>query len=33
MHEYLDVIQSRLIEIGSAMHRQYCEWLETSAVG
>jgi uncharacterized alpha-E superfamily protein len=28
MHEYLDAIQKRLIEIGNAMHRQYCEWLE-----
>jgi uncharacterized alpha-E superfamily protein len=28
MHEYLDAIQQRLIEIGNAMHQQYCEWLE-----
>lgn len=28
LHEYLDGIQGRLIEIGGAMHRQYCEWLE-----
>jgi uncharacterized alpha-E superfamily protein len=31
LHEYLDNIQGRLIEIGSAMHRQYCEWLEGAA--
>jgi uncharacterized alpha-E superfamily protein len=31
MHEYLDAIQQRLLEIGNAMHQQYCEWLEPSA--
>lgn len=31
LHEYLDGIQSRLIEIGNAMHRQYCEWLDGAA--
>jgi uncharacterized alpha-E superfamily protein len=31
MHEYLDAIQKRLMEIGNAMHRQYCEWLEPAA--
>jgi uncharacterized alpha-E superfamily protein len=28
LHEYLDGIQLRLIEISSAMHSKYCEWLE-----
>lgn len=28
LHEYLDATQQRLNEIGNAMHRQYCEWLE-----
>lgn len=28
LHEYLDSIQLRLIEIGSAAHRTYCEWIE-----
>jgi len=28
LHEWLDSTQGRLIEIGNAMHRQYCEWLE-----
>ena len=28
LHEYLDSIQLRLIEIASAMHAQYCAWLE-----
>jgi len=28
LHEYLDATQKRLNEIGNAMHRQYCEWLE-----
>jgi uncharacterized alpha-E superfamily protein len=28
LHEWLDGTQGRLIEIGSAMHRQYCEWLD-----
>ncbi|MEQ1861018.1 MAG: alpha-E domain-containing protein [Chthoniobacteraceae bacterium] len=31
LHEYLDAIQRRLIEIGEAMHEQYCEWLEGEA--
>jgi uncharacterized alpha-E superfamily protein len=33
MHEYLDAIQCRLIEVANAMHRQYCEWLENAAAG
>jgi uncharacterized alpha-E superfamily protein len=28
LHEYLDSIQLRLIEIGSAMRTQYCAWME-----
>jgi len=28
LHQYLDGIQLRLIEISSAMHSKYCEWLE-----
>jgi uncharacterized alpha-E superfamily protein len=28
LHQYLDRIQGRLIEIGAAMHAQYCEWLD-----
>jgi uncharacterized alpha-E superfamily protein len=28
LHEWLDSTQGRLIEIGDAMHRQYCEWLD-----
>jgi uncharacterized alpha-E superfamily protein len=28
LHEYLDSIQGRLNDIASAMHRQYCAWLE-----
>jgi uncharacterized alpha-E superfamily protein len=31
LHEFLDGIQSRLIEISTAMHRQYCEWQEPAA--
>jgi uncharacterized alpha-E superfamily protein len=31
LHEYLDGIQKRLIEIGEATHRQYCEWLDGAA--
>lgn len=31
LHEYLDRIQGRLIEISSAMGKQYCEWLEPEA--
>ncbi len=28
LHEYLDSIQGRLNDIASAMHHQYCAWLE-----
>lgn len=28
LHEYLDSIQRRLIEISSTMRKQYCEWLD-----
>jgi len=28
LHEYLDGIQLRLIEISTAMHSKYCEWME-----
>ena len=28
LHQYLDGIQLRLIEISAAMHSEYCEWLE-----
>ncbi len=28
LHQYLDRTQGRLIEIGAAMHGQYCEWLD-----
>ena len=28
LHEYVDAIQSRLIEIGTAMNRTYCTWME-----
>lgn len=28
LHEYLDSIQGRLNEIASAMHQEYCAWLE-----
>lgn len=31
LHEYLDGIQSRLIEVAGAMHRQYCEWMDGAA--
>lgn len=31
LHQYLDGIQLRLIEISSAMHSKYCEWLEPVA--
>lgn len=31
LHEYLDSIQKRLIDIGEAMHQQYCSWIETAA--
>lgn len=31
LHQYLDGIQLRLIEISSAMHSKYCEWLEPAA--
>jgi uncharacterized alpha-E superfamily protein len=29
LHEYLDTIQLRLIEIGNAVYKEFCEWLET----
>jgi uncharacterized alpha-E superfamily protein len=29
LHEYLDGIQSRLIEIGGALNQSYCSWLES----
>jgi uncharacterized alpha-E superfamily protein len=28
LHQYLDAIQLRLIEISSAMHKEFCEWME-----
>jgi uncharacterized alpha-E superfamily protein len=28
LHEYVDGVQSRLIEIGAAMGRTYCSWME-----
>ncbi|MEA3211759.1 MAG: hypothetical protein QOE70_4816 [Chthoniobacter sp.] len=28
LHEYLDRIQGRLIELSAAMRKQYCEWLD-----
>ena len=31
LHEWLDSTQGRLIEIGNAMHRQYCEWLDPAS--
>ena len=31
LHEYLDRIQLRLIEIGAAMHQQYCEWMDPAS--
>jgi uncharacterized alpha-E superfamily protein len=31
LHEYLDGIQLRLIEIGEAMHHTYCDWMEATA--
>ena len=31
LHQYLDGIQLRLIEISSAMRSEYCEWLEPTA--
>jgi len=31
LHEYLDGTQLRLIQISSAMHTKYCEWLEPAA--
>jgi uncharacterized alpha-E superfamily protein len=31
LHEYLDDIQLQLIEIAGAMHRQFCEWLDSAA--
>jgi uncharacterized alpha-E superfamily protein len=32
LHEYLDRTQGRLNEIGAAMHKQYCEWLDPRLV-
>ena len=32
LHEYLDRTQGRLIEISTAMIKQYCEWLDPDAV-
>lgn len=31
LHQYLDGIQLRLIEISTAMHSKYCEWMEPAA--
>ena len=31
LHQYLDSIQGRLNGIAGAMHKEYCEWLETAA--
>lgn len=31
LHQYLDNIQLRLLEIGAAMHKQYCEWMNAEA--
>jgi len=31
LHQYLDRTQGRLIEIGAAMRKEYCEWLEPEA--
>jgi uncharacterized alpha-E superfamily protein len=28
LHQYLDRTQLRLVEIGEAMHKNYCEWME-----
>jgi hypothetical protein len=28
LHEYLDRIQGRLIEISNAIYEEFCEWLE-----
>ncbi|MBV8641228.1 MAG: alpha-E domain-containing protein, partial [Verrucomicrobia bacterium] len=28
LHEYLDRIQLRLIEISKAIYKEFCEWLE-----
>jgi uncharacterized alpha-E superfamily protein len=30
LHEYLDTIQLRLIEIGNAVYKEFCEWLDTT---
>jgi uncharacterized alpha-E superfamily protein len=32
LHEYLDGIQRRLLEIGAAMHQEYCEWMKPEPV-
>jgi uncharacterized alpha-E superfamily protein len=31
LHQYLDAIQLRLIEIAGAMHKTYCEWMVPGA--
>jgi uncharacterized alpha-E superfamily protein len=31
LHEYLDTIQLRLGEISHAVHKGFCEWMETPA--
>lgn len=31
LHEYLDDIQNRLLEIGAATRKEYCGWLESAA--
>ena len=28
LHQYLDRIQSRLVEVSNAMHKTYCEWMD-----
>jgi uncharacterized alpha-E superfamily protein len=28
LHQYLDAIQLRLVEIGEAVHQEYCEWID-----
>jgi uncharacterized alpha-E superfamily protein len=32
LHQYLDAIQLRLIEIAGAMHKTYCEWMSPETV-
>ena len=31
LHEYLDDIQGRLIEVSAAMRNEFCEWLDSAA--